>query len=625
MRNSIWYRFSSEKDAYDIRFDTINISIKDIKKEIINRRNMLNYPEKFLLKFYDEDNPSIQLKDEDLIEPMRKLRVKRIPKYIEDSGFQYIVKDPRDIPLNKINENNLKRGEMLQIVRYNEPLEKISKYLNKEMLNKQFRCRLCNNLDENTYNNFIITLCCKENFCMNCYNKNNICPCCKNEKKGCQKNEAEIKLINKLLEILNKKEEQEKEQRAAALQQTNNKNNNTNNVSDINKNNMENNFQNNNNLLSNTPIKSIVGINPLNETLSPYQLQKQLMENCAFYIIKSSNLENIKKSKANSVWATTATSSKRLNEAFSRSKVILIFSAKDGIYKGYAIMTSYSAESPSNIWYLESTSIKLGGDFSVKWLCYCELPTSKTKQLALNKTRDCTELESSIGNKLCDLCYEQEKDDLEKNPQRITIEINEQVIQKINEEITNNKNKQLNKKKNINNNSLINNEQNKSNTNDTNETVVNNNPPIPQYPPQYPHQILYYPNPFMYTYHLAQMQQKVAGAATPGLMIPGMINPAQMQQQIVQQTQQAQQIQTKKEDEKKADDKDKKDSKDDKEKREHKKDKEKHRKNKRRSRSRDRSRSRSRHKNKSRSSRSKRSNSNSSRSEGKSKYSKSYK
>ena len=62
MKNSIWYRFSSEKDPYEIRFDTIEISIKDIKKEIISRRNMVTFPEKFDLKFYDEENPSIEKK-----------------------------------------------------------------------------------------------------------------------------------------------------------------------------------------------------------------------------------------------------------------------------------------------------------------------------------------------------------------------------------------------------------------------------------------------------------------------------------------------------------------------------------------------------------------------------------
>ena len=43
-------------------------------------------------------------------------------------------------------------------------------------------------------------------------------------------------------------------------------------------------------------------------------------------------------------------------------------------------MTLFSAETPSNLYKLE-TNIKLGGDFSVSWLCYCELSFSKSKNI----------------------------------------------------------------------------------------------------------------------------------------------------------------------------------------------------------------------------------------------------
>ena len=595
MKNSIWYRFSSEKDPYEIRFDTIEISIKDIKKEIISRRNMVTFPEKFDLKFYDEENPSIEKKEEERIKPMKHLIVRRLPNYLE-KDFKSEIRDPSDIAMNKINEYGLKRGEMQQMMRYNEPLEKIILYINKEMLNKQFKCKICDKFEENIYNNPIITLCCKETFCLDCYNKNDKCPFCKNDKKGFVKNEAESNLINKLLEILNKKEEE------AALQENLNKNNNLADGNDINQKNTDNKINSiSNNLLSNTPGKTIGGINAVENPPSLYQLQKQLTEGCLYYIIKSNTLENIKKSKVNSVWATTTANSLRLNQAFSKGKVILIFSVNGShFYYGYAIMTSYSAESPSNIWQIEN-NIKLAGDFSVSWLCYCELPFSKTQQLSINKSRDCTELESKIGNRLCELCYEQEKEELEKNPQRIKIDINETFIQKINDDINNNKNKQIKKKSNSNN-TQINNEQNKINNNDT----VMPQPAIPQY------SHLYY---FPYFYPFAQMQQKRPDGVNPMIM-PGMMAQAQMQSQM----QQIQQAQPKQEE-------DKKENKDNKEKKEHKKSSKYH-KSRRRSRSKDKSRSRnrsrSRNKNKSRSSRSRKSSS-SSRSEGRSKYSKSYK
>ena len=46
-------------------------------------------------------------------------------------------------------------------------------------------------------------------------------------------------------------------------------------------------------------------------------------------------------------------------------------------------MALFSAETPSNLWQSE-TNIKLWEDFSISWLCYCELPFSKTKNLEVN-------------------------------------------------------------------------------------------------------------------------------------------------------------------------------------------------------------------------------------------------
>ena len=51
-KNSIWYRFSSEKVSYEIKFETTDIPIKDIKNKIIKRRNMIKYSERFDLIFY---------------------------------------------------------------------------------------------------------------------------------------------------------------------------------------------------------------------------------------------------------------------------------------------------------------------------------------------------------------------------------------------------------------------------------------------------------------------------------------------------------------------------------------------------------------------------------------------
>ena len=78
-------------------------------------------------------------------------------------------------------------------------------------------------------------------------------------------------------------------------------------------------------------------------------------------------------------------------------------------------MTSYIGDKVSAHWQNE-TGIKLGGSFSVYWLCTCELSFGRIKDLqnplnqeSVYKSRDSTELSKEIGIKLCTLCYEQEK------------------------------------------------------------------------------------------------------------------------------------------------------------------------------------------------------------------------
>ena len=70
--NTIWYRFYSEKDSYEIHFDTTEMSIEDIKKQIKIRRNMFKSPEIFDLIFYDEEN-FMEIGDKDLVKPMKHL------------------------------------------------------------------------------------------------------------------------------------------------------------------------------------------------------------------------------------------------------------------------------------------------------------------------------------------------------------------------------------------------------------------------------------------------------------------------------------------------------------------------------------------------------------------------
>ena len=616
--NTIWYRFYSEKDSHEIHFDTTEMSIEDIKKQIKIRRNMFKSPEIFDLIFYDEEN-FMEIGDKDLVKPMKHLIIKRFPHYKRENTFVKIVRDPHDISINKANENSFRIGEPQKILRYTEPLEKIMKKLNKDIVKKQFECKLCNE----KLLNAVIFLCCKETFCINCYNKDdNICPNCKQTKSGFVKNEAEINLVKKLLDILEKKEKFEKIQREKVLQQGKNLININANIGNNQRNLINcNNNQNNDNI----NIKyNFTGNNTeqliANQNIDPsdfYQISNQnpsisLIEGSQFFIIKSSNKENIEKSKKNSVWATTIMNSNKLNEAFKKGNVILIFSVNGTqSYKGYAIMTSCSADTSSNLWQIES-NIKLGGDFSVVWLCNCELNSSKAKHLLnskknndpVNKSRDCTELSQNCGYELCKLCFEKEKKDLENNPQQTKVQINKQLIDKINEEIKNNRNKQLKK-----NNKTLNNVNEKNeNNNKTNEILINpilNNPiqqqiaPTPT--PMIPMNIIWYN---------MMMQMRSHEPNNPVTSLP-----ANNSQQTKQDT--GKNDKNKKE-------KDRHKEKESKRKKSYKKHyyRDRNRDRDRRNRSRDKE-SGSRSRNKSRSSRC--SNSDSSRSEGKSKYSKSYK
>lgn len=618
--NTIWYRFYSEKDSYEIHFDTTEMSIEDIKKQIKIRRNMFKSPENFDLIFYDEEN-FIEIEDKDLVKPMKHLIIKRFPHYKRENNFVKIVRDPHDISMSKTNENGFRTGELQKIVRYTEPLEKIMKRLNKDILKKQFECKLCHE----KLLNAVIFLCCKETFCINCYNKDdNICPNCKKRKTGFAKNEAEMNLVKKLLDILEKKEELEKIQREKRLQQGKNLININANIAN-NQRNLNNSINNQNN--DNINIKyNFSGNNPdqlignSNIDLADlYQISNQnpsisLIEGSQFFIIKSSNKENIEKSKKNSVWATTFMNSNKLNEAFKKGNVILIFSVSGTqSYKGYAIMTSFSADTPSNLWQIES-NIKLGGDFSVVWLCYCELNSSKAKHLLnskknndpVNKSRDCTELSQNCGYELCKLCYEQEKKDLENNPQQSKVQVNKQLIDKINEDIKNNRNKQLKKI-----NKTLNNINEKSENNiKTNEILTNpilNNPIQPQITP-----ITTPILPFNYiNWYNMMMQMRNHDPNNPNTTTSIPVNNSQ---QPKQDTESNDKIKKETDKYKDKDIKNKKSYK----KYRHQRDRNRDRRN--RSRDKD---SRSRSRNKSRSSR--RSNSDSSRSEGRSKYSKSYK
>ncbi|EOX96971.1 hypothetical protein QUC31_015899 [Theobroma cacao] len=135
-----------------------------------------------------------------------------------------------------------------------------------------------------------------------------------------------------------------------------------------------------------------------------------------YFIVKSCNRENLELSVQQGVWATQRSNEAKLNEAFdSAENVILIFSVnRTRHFQGCAKMTSKIGGSVAGgNWKYAHGTAHYGRNFSVKWLKLCELSFHKTRHLRnpynenlpVKISRDCQELEPSIGEQLASLLY----------------------------------------------------------------------------------------------------------------------------------------------------------------------------------------------------------------------------
>uniref|UniRef100_A0A803N980 YTH domain-containing family protein n=1 Tax=Chenopodium quinoa TaxID=63459 RepID=A0A803N980_CHEQI len=121
-----------------------------------------------------------------------------------------------------------------------------------------------------------------------------------------------------------------------------------------------------------------------------------------YFIVKSCNRENLELSVQQGVWATQRSNEAKLNEAF------------DTVEHGCAKMTSKIGETASGgNWKHAHGTAHYGRNFSVKWLKLCELSFNKTRHLRnpynenlpVKISRDCQELEPSVGEQLASLLY----------------------------------------------------------------------------------------------------------------------------------------------------------------------------------------------------------------------------
>ncbi|XP_027089142.1 30-kDa cleavage and polyadenylation specificity factor 30 [Coffea arabica] len=135
-----------------------------------------------------------------------------------------------------------------------------------------------------------------------------------------------------------------------------------------------------------------------------------------YFIVKSCNRENLELSVQQGVWATQRSNEAKLNEAFdSADNVILIFSInRTRHFQGCAKMTSRIGGSVGGgNWKHAHGTGHYGRNFSVKWLKLCELSFHKSRHLRnpynenlpVKISRDCQELEPSVGEQLASLLY----------------------------------------------------------------------------------------------------------------------------------------------------------------------------------------------------------------------------
>uniref|UniRef100_A0A8C3GHP6 3'-5' RNA helicase YTHDC2 n=1 Tax=Cairina moschata TaxID=8855 RepID=A0A8C3GHP6_CAIMO len=128
-----------------------------------------------------------------------------------------------------------------------------------------------------------------------------------------------------------------------------------------------------------------------------------------YFIMKSSNLQNLDISQQKGIWSTMPNNERKLNRAFwDSSMVYLIFSVQgSGHFQGFARMSSEIGSEKSQDW----GSAGLGGVFKVEWIRKESIPFQFAHHLLnpwndnkkVQISRDGQELEPQVGEQLLQL------------------------------------------------------------------------------------------------------------------------------------------------------------------------------------------------------------------------------
>ncbi|NXM79973.1 YTDC2 helicase, partial [Oenanthe oenanthe] len=115
---------------------------------------------------------------------------------------------------------------------------------------------------------------------------------------------------------------------------------------------------------------------------SPSPRQNRLVR---YFIMKSSNLQNIEISQEKGIWSTTPSNERKLNAAFWESSMVyLIFSVQgSGHFQGFGRMDSSIGSEKSQDW----GSAGFGGVFKVEWIQKESIPFQFARHL-LNPWND---------------------------------------------------------------------------------------------------------------------------------------------------------------------------------------------------------------------------------------------
>jgi len=119
-------------------------------------------------------------------------------------------------------------------------------------------------------------------------------------------------------------------------------------------------------------------VNPENQKKTQFD---QMLDEARYFIIKSKNIENINLARAQGIWATTVANQVKINDAYMKTKnVLLLFSVNNSQkFQGFARMESSLDRSVSGVPWVDKETIRLGHPFKIKWHRFSEVLFSKIK------------------------------------------------------------------------------------------------------------------------------------------------------------------------------------------------------------------------------------------------------